>query len=102
MTSKSLDLKITVTVANSDPDMTLAEMNLDSVRLTSSPYSLKVTKIARADGLPFGLEGVFEEWWAESHLVENGDDPREETIDKAWARDAFSYGVQFVKNRSKA
>ena len=103
MTSKSLDLKVTVTTApNADPDAALARMDKDKLRLTASPYSLKVTKIERADGLPFGLEAGFEEWWAESHLIENGDDPGYESHEKAWAREAFAYGVQFMKNRSKA
>lgn len=95
MTAKKLDLKVTVT--GEDPDATLARMDKGTLRLTASPYALKVTKLERADGEPFGLESEFEAYWSESHCEGDDGEPGE----KLWAREAFLYGVRIGKGLGK-
>lgn len=89
---RTLDLRVTVVSAPSGPDAVLAKMPMGKVdvRLTCSPYTLKVIKVERADGQPFGLESAFEEWWADNHCEGDADE-------KTWAREAFTYGVKYGK-----
>jgi hypothetical protein len=87
-----LELKVTVACADADPDAVLVKMPRETLRLNSSPYTLKVTSISRADGQPFGLEGAFEEFW----LSKAGST---ETVKEA-VRDAFRYGVSWGREHA--
>lgn len=89
---KSLDLKVTVVGSTADPDAILAKANPETIiRLHTNPFtSLKIEKIERADGLPFGLESAFEDYWREANL--EGDD--EENEEKRVARHAFLAAAQ--------
>jgi hypothetical protein len=98
---KDLDLKITVT--GDDPDGTLGKMlakfpvgRINLMQLRYSTEALDVTAVEREDGNPIGLESEFESRWAESHC--EGDD--EETQEKAWAREAFLWGVEYAKENT--
>ena len=98
-TRKTLDLKVTVTCSDLDPDAVLARMDKDQIRLsaTGTAYTLKVTSVERADGQEFGLEAEFESWWQDNQ------DPDDSTVYDAsykdWARDAFLYGVKYAKGK---
>lgn len=89
--NKTLDLKVTVTCAPSGPDAILAKMDKTAVRLTSSPYTLKVISVERADGQPFGLEAAFEEYWNGNVGSKPGDEASDE---KLYARQAFLYAAE--------
>jgi hypothetical protein len=70
--SKALDLKVTVTCPDADPDEILANMNRSRMRLTAvnTVSTLKVLSVERADRQPFGLEAAFKEYWSLAHPAE--------------------------------
>jgi hypothetical protein len=74
MSKEALDLKVTVTCPDADPDTVLARMDKGRMRLmatdTDTVHSLKVSSAERADGLPFGLEAAFKEYWSLAHPAE--------------------------------
>ena len=66
MKDKTLDLKVTVASYDEDPDTVLHKMlTAGHVRLTAvdSTRLLRVTRVERADGEPFGLNAAFAEYW---------------------------------------
>jgi hypothetical protein len=54
-------------------------------------YTLKVDKIERADGQPFGLASAFEAYWAGEVGSKSGD---EDSDEKVYARQAFMYAAR--------
>jgi hypothetical protein len=97
MEAKRLDLKVTV-VSRPDPDAALARMNRTALRLSDGGgNSLKVEKAERADGLPFGLEAAFEDYWRRDVGIEPGDENSDE---KLYARQAYlAAAKKFGKER---
>jgi len=98
---KTLDLKVTVAQSDGDPDRTLYLMDKAAMRLSSNAYTLKVTSAVRADGLEFGLEREFEEYWRETHVEgarEGTDWSRGEKLE---ALGAFLHGVRFAREKGE-
>jgi len=65
---KSIELRITVIGRQLEDQLIEMVDSGEDITLSSDSVSIAVSKVARADGLPIGVEKMFELWFAASGL----------------------------------